>query len=96
MYQEAVMVPIGDWSKKRLARLSETDLNRDESKVGSGFGKNVSNWVGKRFVYPTNVLHLATECANRGHRASFPLSLPTWFRKLFTQEEDIVLDPFIG
>jgi len=96
MYQEAVMVPIGDWSKKRLAKLSETDLIRDESKVGSGFGKNVSNWLGKRFVYPTNVLHLSTECANRGHSASFPLSLPTWFIKLFTQAEDLVLDPFIG
>jgi len=96
MYQKAVMVPIGDWSKKRLSKLSETDLIRDESKVGSGFGKNVSNWLGRRFVYPTNVLHLATECANRGHSASFPLSLPTWFIKLFTQEGDIVLDPFIG
>jgi site-specific DNA-methyltransferase (adenine-specific) len=96
MYQEAVMVPIGDWSKKRLSKLSETDLTRDESKVGSGFGKNVSNWLGRRFVYPTNVLNLATECANRGHSASFPLSLPAWFIKLFTQEGDIVLDPFIG
>ncbi len=96
MYQESVMVPIGDWSKKRLSKLSETDLTRDESKVGSGFGKNVSNWLGRQFVYPTNVLHLATECANRGHSASFPLSLPTWFIKLFTREGDIVLDPFIG
>ena len=96
MYQEAVMLPIGDWSKKRLAKLSPTDLIRDESKVGSGFGKNVSNWLGKRFVYPTNVLHLATECGNRGHSASFPVSLPAWFIKLFTQTGDIVLDPFIG
>jgi site-specific DNA-methyltransferase (adenine-specific) len=96
MYQEAVMVPIGDWSKKRLSKLTETDLTRDESKVGSGFGKNVSNWLGRQLVYPTNVLHLATECANRGHSASFPLSLPTWFIKLFTQEGEIVLDPFIG
>jgi len=64
--------------------------------VGSGFGKNVSNWLGKENVYPTNVLHLATECANRGHSASFPVSLPTWFIKLFTQEEDLVLDPFMG
>jgi len=96
MYQEAVTVPIGDWSKKRLSKLSETDLIRDESKVGSGFGKNVSNWLGKERVYPTNVLHLATECANRGHSASFPLQLPTWFIKLFTQEEDVVIDPFMG
>jgi len=96
MYQEAVMVPIGNWSKKRLSKLSATDLIRDESKVGSGFGKNVSNWLGKKFVYPTNVLHLPTECANRGHSASFPISLPTWFIKLFTKEDDIVLDPFTG
>jgi site-specific DNA-methyltransferase (adenine-specific) len=96
MYQEAVMVPIGDWSKKRLSKLSETDLRRDESKVGSGFGKNISNWVGKELVYPTNVLHLPTECSNRGHSASFPITLPTWFIKLFSLEGDVVLDPFVG
>ena len=42
MYQEAVMVPMGDWAEKRLKKLSETDQSRDTSKVGSGFGKNVS------------------------------------------------------
>lgn len=96
MYQQAVMVPIGGWSEKRLSRLSETDRIRDESHVGSGFGKNVSNWLGRDRVYPTNVLHLATECANRGHSASFPVALPTWFIKLFTKEGDVVLDPFAG
>ena len=96
MYQEAVMVPLGTWSEKRLAKLSNTDRIRDESHVGSGFGKNVSHWLGKQYVYPTNVLHLATECANRGHSASFPVSLPTWFIKLFTREGDVVLDPFVG
>ncbi|MBN1161564.1 MAG: site-specific DNA-methyltransferase [Dehalococcoidales bacterium] len=96
MYQESVMVPIGNWSKKRLVKLSETDRKRDVSKVGSGFGKNVSNWLGKEYVYPTNVLYLSTECSNRGHSASFPVLLPTWFIKLFTLENDVVLDPFIG
>jgi site-specific DNA-methyltransferase (adenine-specific) len=42
MYQEAVMVPVGDWAKSRLRSLSETDLVRDESKVGSGFGKRIA------------------------------------------------------
>jgi DNA modification methylase len=96
MYQEAVMVPMGDWAKTRLRKLSETDQVRDESKVESGFGKNVSNWVGRKMVYPTNVLHLATETANRGHSATFPLVLPEWFIKLFTAEGDVVLDPFLG
>lgn len=96
IYQEAVMVSIGGWAKGRLANLSETDRSRDESKVGSGFGKKVSNWVGRGKVYPTNVIHMATECSNRNHSAAFPISLPTWFIKLLTQPGDIVLDPFIG
>ncbi len=96
MYQEAVMVPVGDWAKDRLAKLSATDRVRDESKVGSGFGKNISHWVNRKKVYPTNVLHMATECANQNHSAVFPVDLPSWFIKLFTEPNDVVLDPFIG
>jgi len=96
MYQEEVMIPIGDWAEKRLSNLSNTDKIRETSKVGSGFGKNVSNWVGKNKVYPTNVLHLATECGNKNHSATFPYALPEWFIKLFTRPGDVVLDPFMG
>lgn len=96
MYQEAVMVPIGNWAKDRLSNLSETDKTRDESKVGSGFGKNVSNWLGRDKVYPTNVIHMATECSNKNHSATFPVDLPAWFIKLFTLPGDVVLDPFLG
>ncbi|HRQ39474.1 MAG TPA: site-specific DNA-methyltransferase [Chloroflexota bacterium] len=96
MHQDAVMVPVGDWAKTRLANLSETDKRRDESRVNSGFGKNVSNWVGRDLVYPTNVLHMATECYNRSHSATFPVELPAWFIRLFTDTGDVVLDPFAG
>ena len=96
MDQQAVMVPMGDWSKSRLKNLSETDKTRDESKVGSGFGKNISNWLDREMAYPTNVLHLATECNNKKHSAAFPEGLPEWFVKLFTKEGDTVLDPFMG
>lgn len=96
MYQEEVMVPVGDWASDRLKRLSETDKTRDNSKSGSGFGKNVSNWIDRRYVYPTNVLHLPTECNNKNHSAVFPEALPEWFMKLFTKQGDWVLDPFLG
>ncbi|ABL65540.1 DNA-methyltransferase [Chlorobium phaeobacteroides] len=96
MNQDAVMVPMGDWSRTRLKNLSETDKMRDESKVGSGFGKNISNWLQRDMAYPTNVLHLATECNNKNHSAAFPEGLPEWFIKLFTKEGDTVLDPFMG
>jgi len=96
MFQDAVMIPIGDWAKIRLSNLSETDKIRDESKVGSGFGKNISNWLGREKAYPTNVLHMSTECNNKNHSAVFPESLPEWFIKLFTEAKDWVLDPFMG
>ena len=96
MYQEAVMIPVGDWAERRLQNLSETDKIRDESRAESGFGKNISNWVGRDMVYPSNVIHMATETANRGHSAVFPRGLPAWFIKLFTVPGDTVLDPFAG
>ena len=96
MYHEAVMVPVGEWAQRRLNDLSDTDRTRDKSKTGNGFGKKVSNWVGRDKVYPTNVVHLATECSNRRHSAAFPEALPEWFIRLFTAEGDVVLDPFVG
>jgi DNA modification methylase len=96
MFQEAVMVPMGKWAEKRLAKLTRNDVVRDESRSQSGFGKRVANWIGREKVYPTNVLHLATEVTNKRHSAAFPLELPSWFIRLFTKPGDIVLDPFIG
>lgn len=96
MNQEAVMVPMGDWAKTRLKKLGGNDVVRFNSQVGSGFGKNIANWLGRTMAYPTNVLHLATECGNKNHSAAFPRELPSWFIKLFTDEDDVVLDPFMG
>jgi len=96
MYQDEVKIPIGNWATDRLKNLSEKDKIRDTAKNGSGFGKNISNWVGKESVYPDNVLYLSTECNNKNHSAAFPDALPEWFIRLFTKEGDIVLDPFMG
>ena len=96
MYQEEVMVPMGDWANRRLKNLSETDKVRDPSRVGSGFGKRIANWMGREKAYPTNVLHMATETRNRNHSAVFPEDLPEWFIRLFTKKGDWVLDPFMG
>ena len=43
-----------------------------------------------------NLIQFPTECTNRKHPAVFPLELPSWFIKLFTRKNDIVLDPFMG
>lgn len=96
MNQEAVMVPMGNWAEARLKSLGKNDVVRFDSQVGSGFGKNIANWAQRTMAYPTNVLHLATECGNKNHSAAFPRALPEWFIKLFTDEGDLVLDPFAG
>lgn len=96
MNQEAVMVPMGDWAEKRLKKLGNNDKSRFESQVKSGFGKNIANWLDRDMAYPSNVLHLATECSNRNHSAAFPLALPEWFIKLFSDKGDVILDPFLG
>ncbi len=96
MFQDSVMVPTGDWAKTRLKSLGANDKIRFNSQVGSGFGKNIANWVGREKAYPTNVLHMATECGNKNHSAAFPKDLPAWFIKLFSEQGDVVLDPFAG
>jgi len=96
MYQDAVKVPIGDWADSRLRNLKPIDKKRKMSKTDSGFGIQLVNWVGKRKVYPTNVIHLPTVSANKNHCAVYPEALPAWFIRLLTKRGDVVLDPFIG
>lgn len=96
MFQEEVMVPMGNWAEHRLKSLGKNDVIRFESRTKSKYGKNIANWVGRDKAYPSNVLHLSTECANKNHSAVFPVALPEWFIKLFTDKNDVVLDPFAG
>lgn len=96
MNQEAVMVPMGDWADTRLRTLGKNDVVRYDSQVGNSFAKNIANWRGRSQAYPTNVLHMATECGNKAHSAAFPRALPAWFISLFTDPGDMVLDPFVG
>ncbi len=96
MYQDEVRVPMGNWANTRLKSLGKNDVVRFDSQVGSGFGKNIANWVDRELAFPDNVLHLATETGNKKHSAAFPRALPEWFIKLFTETGDWVLDPFAG
>jgi len=93
---QAVRRPIGDWAKSRLRALSQNDRVRHNSSSGSGFGRNVSRWVGKEAVLPSNVLSLAVEGRNKQHPAAFPVGLPLFFIRLLCPEGGVVADPFSG
>ncbi len=105
--QAAVRKPIGKWTSSRLTTLGENDLMRQNSANKSGFGRDVSRWVGKKMVLPsnvlsvpedepTNVLSLALVGKNKGHPAVFPIDLPMFFIKLLCPEGGLVVDPFGG
>jgi len=96
MNQAAVRIPIGDWVKVRLANLGEKDMARHNSENKSGFGRDISKWVGQNTVLPTNIVSAALVGTNKGHPAVFPPALPSFFIKLFCPAEGLVVDPFAG
>ncbi len=93
---DAVRKPIGDWVESRLRKLGENDLSRHNSANESGFGRDISKWVGKQTVLPTNVISRALVGRNKNHPAVFPVDLPLFFIKLLTPENGLVVDPFGG
>ena len=96
MNQDAVKIPIGDWAEPRLKNMSRNDRSRQQSATNSGVGRKISAWEKRNTVYPSNVLHKPPVCHNTGHSAAFPEWLSEFFIKLFTDENDVVLDPFSG
>jgi site-specific DNA-methyltransferase (adenine-specific)/site-specific DNA-methyltransferase (cytosine-N4-specific) len=93
---DAVRRPIGDWVESRLRKLGENDLSRHNSVNQSGFGRDISRWVGKQTVLPSNVISLALVGKNQGHPAVFPVDLPLFFIKLLCPEDGLIVDPFGG
>lgn len=96
MNQSAVRQPVGSWVKSRLQRLGKNDLSRHNSVNASGFGRDISRWVGRDTVLPSNVLSLPLVGKNKGHPAVFPVELPEFFIKLLCPPRGLVLDPFGG
>ena len=96
MNQDAVRIPIGKWAKTRLENLGEGDKKRHNSENDSGFGRDLSRWVGKDMVLPSNVLTFSPVTKNKGHPAAFPVDLPVFFIKMLSRPGGLVIDPFAG
>ena len=60
---------------------------------GSNMGKTVT-WEGK--VRPGNVLSIGVSMATVEHSAAYPVGLPAFFIKAFSDAGDIIFDPFLG
>ncbi len=93
---DAVRKPIGAWAETRLSKLGKNDTSRHNSANESGFGRDLSRWVGKKTVLPSNVISSAVVGKNKGHPAVFPPDIPLFFIKLLSPENGLVVDPFAG
>ena len=96
MNQEAVKIPTGKWAEVRLSKLNGKSALRHNSENDSGFGRDLRKWVGKKSVLPSNVLSLPLVGKNMGHPAVYPVGLPSFFIKLLTPNNGMVIDPFAG
>lgn len=96
MTQENVMVAPQESTLKAGSYLNPYDKTRDVSKTDSGFGIVKFRAKNRQMVYPDNVIESSSEAKNSGHSAVYPVGLPTFFVKLFTDADDVVLDPFCG
>lgn len=94
--RDAVRKPMGESLKARLAQITENDMRRVYSATGSGFNRDLRNWIGKTTVLPSNVLTMAHVSRNVGHPAAYPVSLPDFFIKLLCPPNGLVIDPFAG
>lgn len=95
-FPETVKKPIGDWTKSRLSNLTGKSLKRHNSENDSGFGRDLTKWVGKKEVLPSNVLTIPLVGKNWGHPAAFPVDLPGFFIRLLTSQDGLTIDPFGG
>ena len=72
-----------------------TKKGRRERNNNSGVGTVDANFTELEMALPSNVLHYSGETTNVGHPA-YPTDIPAFFIKAFTDEGDLVYDPFMG
>ena len=66
-----------------------------ESNSGSGLlGQHEDRHRG--IARPSNVIEAKTESSQGSHSAPFPRTIPEFFIKAFSDDGDVVLDPFLG
>jgi site-specific DNA-methyltransferase (adenine-specific) len=84
-----------------LANGSESDQTFDYSpdthktKTGSGLLGRKATREHSGIARPSNVIEIASASTGE-HSAAYPVDLPAWFIRAFSDAGDIVFDPFIG
>jgi DNA modification methylase len=73
------------------------DYSRDNAKAGSGSGLLGEKALGMHngVARPSNVVQIPAG-GDGSHSAQFPVALPAWFIRAYSDPGDVVFDPFMG
>lgn len=71
------------------------DTGWGDARQGVGGGAIPDNEIVSGMAYPGNMV-TAGNARSHGHSAAFPVALPTFFIKAYTDPGDVVYDPFMG
>lgn len=66
--------------------------------LANAAGSTGAEWVemGDGMAYPGNRLPVFGQGSGEGHSAAFPVGLPEFFIKAFSDAGDVIVDPFLG
>ena len=70
--------------------------NQGTGQRGGSLGDAVDYVASLGWAYPSNVLSLGKNREALGHSAAYPVGLPEFFIKAYSDEGDIVYEPFAG
>ena len=99
--------PVFQFSLLRRFKIRPRNVTHKSDSVPMGGGGNMSSQqgtgmagtdfsVGSGMAYPGNVLSCGKATESLGHSAAFPVGLPAFFIKAYSDPGDIVFDPFLG
>jgi hypothetical protein len=80
-------------SRKFTSTKPSIGMGDRQGTTSGGTGDFVSS---DGMAYPSNVLRLGKNSDACGHSAAFPVDLPTFFIRAFSDPGDVVFDPFMG
>ena len=99
--------PIYQFCLTAKPRICPTHVQHESDHVPLGGGGNMASQqgsgragkdyaVGQGMAYPGNVISCGKANEAFGHSAAFPVGLPSFFIRAFSDEGDVILDPFVG
>lgn len=86
------------YAKSTLSRIKRPIKKYSTNKDGIKISESKNRKLNKKGKIPKNIFTFHSNQIEKGnkHPAPFNKELPIWFIKALTDENDIVLDPFIG